>query len=149
MGSRVFLVAAVLAMAVAAAGADVAADRAECSDKLVALATCLTFVQGQGQAPTPDCCGGLKTVLQTSPKCLCVLVKDRDDPGLDLKLNVTRALGLPAACSAPANISDCPSTSSTLKAQALRTATMKESGTICIIVSYGKRSSNRVHAHTE
>ncbi|KAF7090482.1 hypothetical protein CFC21_093226 [Triticum aestivum] len=108
MGSRVFLVAAVLAMAVAAAGADVAADRAECSDKLVALATCLTFVQGQGQAPTPDCCGGLKTVLQTSPKCLCVLVKDRDDPGLDLKLNVTRALGLPAACSAPANISDCP-----------------------------------------
>ncbi|XP_044954266.1 non-specific lipid transfer protein GPI-anchored 14-like [Hordeum vulgare subsp. vulgare] len=108
MGPRVLLVTAMVAAAVAAAGADVAADRAECSDKLVALATCLTFVQGQGQAPTPDCCGGLKTVLQTSPKCLCVLVKDRDDPGLDLKLNVTRALGLPAACSAPANISDCP-----------------------------------------
>ncbi|KAF8741033.1 hypothetical protein HU200_013672 [Digitaria exilis] len=93
-------------------GGDFAADRAECSDKLAGLATCLTYVQDQASAPTPDCCAGLKTVLQTSRKCLCVLVKDRDDPNLGLKLNVTKALGLPAVCNAPANISDCPSTSS-------------------------------------
>ncbi|CAM0905619.1 unnamed protein product [Alopecurus aequalis] len=107
MGSGAFLVVAVVAMAVGVGG-DLATDRKECSDKLVSLATCLTFVQGQAPAPTPDCCAGLKTVLQTSPKCLCVLVKDRDDPELGLKINVTRALGLPAACSAPANISNCP-----------------------------------------
>lgn len=89
-------------------GGDFAADLKECSDKLVALATCLPFVQDQAPAPTPDCCAGLKTVLQTSPKCLCVLVKDRDDPDLGLKIDVTKALGLPNACSAPANISDCP-----------------------------------------
>uniref|UniRef100_A0A6V7QVU0 Bifunctional inhibitor/plant lipid transfer protein/seed storage helical domain-containing protein n=1 Tax=Ananas comosus var. bracteatus TaxID=296719 RepID=A0A6V7QVU0_ANACO len=47
-------------------------------------------------------------VLAKSPKCLCVLVKDRDDPQLGLKLNVSLALSLPAACSAPANISACP-----------------------------------------
>ncbi|KAJ1288184.1 hypothetical protein BS78_02G071300 [Paspalum vaginatum] len=87
---------------------DFAADRAECSDKLVGLATCLTYVQDQASAPTPDCCAGLKTVLQGSRKCLCVLVKDKDDPNLGLKLNVTKALGLPAVCNAPANISDCP-----------------------------------------
>jgi hypothetical protein len=114
MASGAFLVAAMVAVAVSAAGVggDFAADQKECSDKLVSLATCLTFVQGQAPSPTPDCCAGLKTVLQTGRKCLCVLVKDRDDPGLGLKINVTRALGLPAACSAPANISDCPSTSS-------------------------------------
>ncbi|XP_047072295.1 non-specific lipid transfer protein GPI-anchored 14-like [Lolium rigidum] len=110
MASGAFLVAAMVAVAVSAAGVggDFAADQKECSDKLVSLATCLTFVQGQAPSPTPDCCAGLKTVLQTGRKCLCVLVKDRDDPGLGLKINVTRALGLPAACSAPANISDCP-----------------------------------------
>ena len=113
-GAYFLVIAAVVAMAVAGVGGDFAADRAECSDKLVSLATCLTFVQGQSPAPTPDCCAGLKTVLQTGRKCLCVLVKDRDDPNLGLKINVTRALGLPAACSAPSNISDCPSTSTLL-----------------------------------
>ncbi|CAL5076579.1 unnamed protein product [Urochloa decumbens] len=98
----------IVSSAAAGVGGDFAADRAECSDKLVALATCLTYVQDEAAAPTPDCCAGLKTVLQTSRKCLCVLVKDKDDPSLGLKLNVTKALGLPAVCNAPANISDCP-----------------------------------------
>nr|TKW31029.1 hypothetical protein SEVIR_2G078200v2 [Setaria viridis] len=100
-------VAAAMSPAVVVVG-DFAADRAECSDKLVGLATCLTYVQDEASAPTPDCCAGLKTVLQSSRKCLCVLVKDKDDPNLGLKLNVTKALGLPAVCNAPANISDCP-----------------------------------------
>ncbi|CAN6222645.1 unnamed protein product [Urochloa humidicola] len=98
----------IMSSAVVGVGGDFAADRAECSDKLVGLATCLTYVQDEAAAPTPDCCAGLKTVLQTSRKCLCVLVKDKDDPNLGLKLNVSKALGLPAVCNAPANISDCP-----------------------------------------
>ncbi|CAL5066566.1 unnamed protein product [Urochloa decumbens] len=111
MDSRAAAAAAIMVIvssAAAGVGGDFAADRAECSDKLVALATCLTYVQDEAAAPTPDCCAGLKTVLQTSRKCLCVLVKDKDDPSLGLKLNVTKALGLPAVCNAPANISDCP-----------------------------------------
>jgi hypothetical protein len=106
----VLVLVATAAMSAAVVGGDFAADRAECSDKLVGLATCLTYVQDEASAPTPDCCAGLKTVLQTSRKCLCVLVKDKDDPNLGLKLNVTKALGLPAVCKASANISDCPST---------------------------------------
>ncbi|KAG8081029.1 hypothetical protein GUJ93_ZPchr0007g6120 [Zizania palustris] len=70
---------AVMSVATGVAG-DIAADRAECSNTLIGLATCLTYVQDEAVAPTPDCCAGLKTLLQTSRKCLCVLVKDRDDP---------------------------------------------------------------------
>ncbi|XP_073282828.1 non-specific lipid transfer protein GPI-anchored 14-like, partial [Primulina huaijiensis] len=74
---------------------DDAKDREECKESLLGLAPCLPYVQGTGKAPTPDCCGGLKQVLKTNKKCLCVIVKDRNDPNLDLNINVTLALGLP------------------------------------------------------
>ncbi|KAK8946287.1 hypothetical protein KSP40_PGU002145 [Platanthera guangdongensis] len=67
-----------------------------------------TYVQGSSPAPTPDCCSGLKSVLSTNPKCLCVLVKDNDDPQLGVKINLTRALILSDSCRAAANISHCP-----------------------------------------
>ncbi|KAG6491217.1 hypothetical protein ZIOFF_052553 [Zingiber officinale] len=90
-------------------GSDSASDFAECGSALVGLQTCISYVQGAAAAPTPDCCGGLKDVLAQSPRCLCVLIKDRDDPQLPVKINVTRALALPTACSAAANVSKCPS----------------------------------------
>ncbi|XP_042418834.1 non-specific lipid transfer protein GPI-anchored 14-like [Zingiber officinale] len=89
-------------------GSDSASDFAECGSALVGLQTCISYVQGAAAAPTPDCCGGLKDVLAQSPRCLCVLIKDRDDPQLPVKINVTRALALPTACSAAANVSKCP-----------------------------------------
>ncbi|OVA10964.1 Plant lipid transfer protein/Par allergen [Macleaya cordata] len=88
---------------------DVDKDREECGTQLVGLATCLPYVGGTAKSPTPDCCSGLKQILATSKKCLCVLVKDRNDPSLGLKINSTLALGLPSVCKAPANISECPS----------------------------------------
>ncbi|KAJ8565680.1 hypothetical protein K7X08_008256 [Anisodus acutangulus] len=51
---------------------------------------------------------GLKQVLKANEKCLCLLIKDRNDPDLGLQLNVTLALTLPTVCQAPANISECP-----------------------------------------
>lgn len=95
-------------MLVCLASSDLAKDREECADQLVGLATCLPYVGGDAKAPTIDCCTGLKQVLSRSKKCLCILVKDRDDPNLGLKINATLALGLPAACHSPANVSDCP-----------------------------------------
>ncbi|KAL6902410.1 hypothetical protein ACP4OV_005286 [Aristida adscensionis] len=101
-------VAAVMAAAGVAA-ADMSADKNECADQLVGLAPCLQYVQGQARSPAPDCCGGLRQVLGKSPKCLCVLVKDKDDPNLGIKINATLALALPAACGAThANVSHCP-----------------------------------------
>jgi hypothetical protein len=106
------LVVVALAGAVAVARGDFTADRAECADKLMGLATCLTYVQATATArsPTPDCCAGLKAVVTASKKCMCVLVKDRDEPALGFKINVTRAMDLPDNCNFPATFSDCPST---------------------------------------
>ncbi|KAF3330215.1 lipid transfer protein [Carex littledalei] len=74
------------------------------------LATCVTFVEGATNAknPTPDCCAGFKQVVGKGLKCVCILVKDRDEPELGMKINVTLALELPHKCNAPTNISDCP-----------------------------------------
>ncbi|WCJ32434.1 Bifunctional inhibitor/lipid-transfer protein/seed storage 2S albumin superfamily protein [Euphorbia peplus] len=82
-------------------------DKAECVDKLVGLATCLSYVGGTAKAPTVDCCTGLKQVLTNSKKCLCILIKDRDNPNLGFKVNVTLAASLPSACKAPANLTQC------------------------------------------
>lgn len=90
------------------ASSDLAKDKAECADKLVALGPCLGYVNGGAKAPTPDCCSALKGVLDKSRKCLCLLVKDSNDPSLGFKINATLALGLPDRCSTPANISECP-----------------------------------------
>ncbi|XP_034220441.1 protein YLS3-like isoform X2 [Prunus dulcis] len=82
-------------------------DRAECAEQLVGLAPCLPYVGGDAKAPTLDCCTGIKEVEQKSKKCLCVLIKDRNDPNLGLKINATLALQLPTSCHVPVNISKC------------------------------------------
>ena len=95
--------------------ADAAKDREECAQQLVGLATCLPYVGGQAKAPTPDCCSGLKQVLKDNKKCLCVIIRDRNDPELGLQINVTLALGLPSVCNAPANVSQCPGMHSAIR----------------------------------
>ncbi|XP_076913432.1 non-specific lipid transfer protein GPI-anchored 14-like [Bidens hawaiensis] len=90
--------------------ADIESDKKQCADKLVALATCLAYVGGQAPAPAvppKDCCTGIKQVVRSSMVCLCMLVKDRNDPSLNLKINETLALGLPSACQTPVNMSAC------------------------------------------
>uniref|UniRef100_A0A5B7BB98 Bifunctional inhibitor/plant lipid transfer protein/seed storage helical domain-containing protein n=1 Tax=Davidia involucrata TaxID=16924 RepID=A0A5B7BB98_DAVIN len=98
-----------LLISVGVASSDIDKDKEECADQLVGLADCLPYVGGDAKAPTPDCCTGLKQVVQKSKKCLCVLIKDRNDPSLGIKVNLTLALGLPTICHAPVNISECPS----------------------------------------
>ena len=85
--------------------ADAAKDKEECAQKLVGLATCLPYVGGQAMVPTPNCCTGLKQVLKDNKKCLCVIIKDRNDPELGLQINITLALDQPSVCLAPAKVS--------------------------------------------
>ncbi|KAF5773579.1 putative bifunctional inhibitor/plant lipid transfer protein/seed storage helical [Helianthus annuus] len=87
--------------------ADLEQDKNQCTDKLVGLATCLAYVGGDAPTPPKDCCTGLKQVVTNSMVCLCILVKDHNDPSLKLKINDTLALGLPDTCHTPANISQC------------------------------------------
>ncbi|MQL80158.1 hypothetical protein Taro_012604 [Colocasia esculenta] len=102
------MVAMVLLLGAGVARGDFASDQAECAEALVGLSTCLTYVEGTSKSPTPDCCTGLKQVIGKSPKCLCILIKDRDNPQLGFKIDATRAMSLPGVCSVPANISHCP-----------------------------------------
>ncbi|CAK7339152.1 unnamed protein product [Dovyalis caffra] len=97
----------VLLMLIGSAKSDFQKDRAECADQLVGLATCLPYVGGDAKAPTIDCCSGLKQVLGKSAKCLCILIKDRDDPNLGIKFNVSLVAKLPSLCHAPVNVTNC------------------------------------------
>ncbi|PON90947.1 Lipid transfer protein/Par allergen [Trema orientale] len=106
-GLVMVLVLVVLSNDIGFVSSNIDQDRAECADKLVGLATCLPYVGGDAKTPTLDCCSGLKQVVENSKKCLCVLLKDRNDPNLGLNLNSTLALQLPSACHVPTNISKC------------------------------------------
>lgn len=86
---------------------DVNQDKAECTDKLIGLANCLPFVSGQSKTPTIDCCTGVKDVVNKSKRCLCILIKDHDDPNLGFSINVTLALKLPGDCKSPTNVTQC------------------------------------------
>lgn len=86
---------------------DFTKDREECSDKLLSLAPCLPYVNGEAKTPSIDCCSGLKVVIDKSKKCICILIKDSSDPNLGFKLNASVAAQLPTTCHTPANISHC------------------------------------------
>ncbi|OIW08107.1 hypothetical protein TanjilG_06650 [Lupinus angustifolius] len=89
--------------------ADSSKDKEECTEQLAGLATCLPYVSNEAKAPTPTCCSGLKQVLMTNKKCLCVIINDRNDPDIgSLQINATLALSLPNVCNDPANVSKCP-----------------------------------------
>ncbi|KAL2577741.1 hypothetical protein GLYMA_16G183100v4 [Glycine max] len=45
--------------------------------------------------------------MKTNKKCVCLILKDRDDPDLGLKINMTIAVGLPSLCKTPDNLSQC------------------------------------------
>ena len=97
----------VVLLVVGFAKSDLSKDREDCADILIDLASGVPYVGGEAKTPTIDCCTGLKAVLDRSKKCLCILIKDRDDPNLGIKINATLAIQLPSACHSPANITQC------------------------------------------
>lgn len=105
------VVAGVLLASTGGAMGDSSKEKEECTEQLAGLATCLPYVGGQAKSPTPDCCTGLKQLLKNNKKCLCVLIKDRNDPDIgSLQINITLAMTLPNVCNAPSNVSKCPGT---------------------------------------
>ncbi|WVZ55808.1 hypothetical protein U9M48_006419 [Paspalum notatum var. saurae] len=84
--------------ATATASAPAPAPSAYCTDALLSLAGCLSYVQeGSTEAtPDPSCCSGLKDVVRTQVACLCQAFQSGQDFGVSL--NMTKALQLPAAC---------------------------------------------------
>ncbi|XP_009776706.1 non-specific lipid transfer protein GPI-anchored 14-like [Nicotiana sylvestris] len=90
------------------ASSDFAEDRKECQNQLLHLSSCLSYVGGDAQLPTPACCAQLRKDLHKTKYCLCLIVKDRNEPNIGYKINATLALGLPYVCGAPTNVSECP-----------------------------------------
>ncbi|XP_039145493.1 non-specific lipid transfer protein GPI-anchored 31-like [Dioscorea cayenensis subsp. rotundata] len=76
-------------------GAPVAMD---CSNALMNLADCLTFVEAGSNVRKPEgnCCAGLKKVAKGQVGCLCEAFKSGADFGV--KINMTKALSLPHVC---------------------------------------------------
>ncbi|ESQ40865.1 hypothetical protein EUTSA_v10014820mg [Eutrema salsugineum] len=74
------------------------APTTDCSAVILNMAKCLSFVTIGSQVEKPDieCCSGLKTVLDSNAECLCEGLKNSASFGV--KLNVTKASTLPAAC---------------------------------------------------
>lgn len=81
--------------------------RKECGDQLADFSACLPFVGGKAKSPTPTCCSNITKEGSKTRKCLCLLVKDRNDPRHGFKMNATLALSLPSVRHAPAKVSDC------------------------------------------
>lgn len=74
------------------------APAVDCSDALISLVGCLSYVQEGSTVATPDksCCSGLKDVVSKEVACLCQAFQGGQDYGV--ALNMTKALQLPAAC---------------------------------------------------
>ncbi|MED6195340.1 hypothetical protein PIB30_037081 [Stylosanthes scabra] len=70
----------------------------DCSSLVLRMADCLSYVTNGSTTTKPEgtCCSGLKSVLKTSPECLCEAFKSSVEFGV--VLNVTKALALPSAC---------------------------------------------------
>ncbi|XP_010491555.1 PREDICTED: non-specific lipid-transfer protein-like protein At5g64080 [Camelina sativa] len=70
----------------------------QCSALMMNMAGCLSFVTigSTVDQPSSSCCNGLKTILDTNAACLCDGLKTGGSMGI--KLNVTKAYTLPAAC---------------------------------------------------
>ncbi|KZT76525.1 non-specific lipid-transfer protein-like protein-like [Dorcoceras hygrometricum] len=91
-------------MGTTAGSAEVSA--ADCTNLVLELADCLPFVVEGSKVTNPqgDCCPELKNVLNTNAECLCEAFKNSVQLGV--KMNVTRAMTLPAACRVSSSFSD-------------------------------------------
>ncbi|XVE73100.1 hypothetical protein DITRI_Ditri11bG0090500 [Diplodiscus trichospermus] len=72
------------------------ANAQSCTTALTSLAPCLNYITGNSSTPSSTCCSQLKTVVQSSPQCLCSALNG--GASLGMTINQTLALQLPGAC---------------------------------------------------
>jgi len=97
----------IVASMVAFVSSNFTKDRQECQNQLITLSSCLNYVAGEAVRPSPQCCAILDQRINQTKRCLCILVRDRNEPSLGLKLNATRAVRLPTVCHANNNPLEC------------------------------------------
>ncbi|CAL5395435.1 unnamed protein product [Camellia sinensis] len=68
-----------------------------CTNVLIGMASCLSYVTGNSSSPTSSCCSKLANVVQSQPQCLCTALGGGGSV-LGFNINQTLALSLPGAC---------------------------------------------------
>ncbi|CAN6203142.1 unnamed protein product [Urochloa humidicola] len=85
----------------------VAAQGNGCSSVMMTLSPCMDFISSKAPIPGISCCSVLAGVVQTDPRCLC-MVLDGTAVNFGISINQTRALELPGICKVQAPpISQC------------------------------------------
>ncbi|KAL4353887.1 hypothetical protein GQ457_06G029200 [Hibiscus cannabinus] len=72
------------------------ANAQSCTSALTSLAPCLNYITGNMSTPSSTCCSQLRTVVQSSPQCLCSALNS--GASLGITINQTLAMQLPGAC---------------------------------------------------
>ncbi|XP_043693281.1 non-specific lipid transfer protein GPI-anchored 5-like [Telopea speciosissima] len=94
-----------------------AVAQSSCTNMIVGMAPCLSYITGNSSNPSSSCCQQLSSVVQSQPQCLCQVLNGSAAATLGIAINQTLALSLPAACNVQTpSISACnavngPSTS--------------------------------------
>lgn len=68
-----------------------------CTNVLISMAPCLSYVTGSSSTPSSSCCSQLASVVLSQPQCLCAALNG-GGASLGLNINETLALALPGAC---------------------------------------------------
>ncbi|KAL3501013.1 hypothetical protein ACH5RR_035462 [Cinchona calisaya] len=85
----------------------------ECANQFPKVSTCLTFVTGQADAPTTQCCTSVADLKNANPVCLCYIIQQIHNGSnsqiKNMGIQEARLLQLPSACHmANASTAECP-----------------------------------------
>ncbi|KAF8114641.1 hypothetical protein N665_0035s0020 [Sinapis alba] len=82
-------------------------SNSDCSSVIYDMMDCLSYITpgSNDTKPTKVCCGGILSVLQYNPKCVCVGLESSKTMGF--AVNNTRARAMPTTCKLPIVASHC------------------------------------------
>ncbi|CAF2124919.1 non-specific lipid-transfer protein-like protein At2g13820 [Brassica rapa] len=82
-------------------------SNSDCSSVIYGMMDCLSYITpgSNDTIPTKVCCGGILSVLQYNPKCVCVGLASSKDMGIEI--NSTRAHSMPTTCKLPIAAPHC------------------------------------------
>lgn len=82
-------------------------SNSDCSSVIYDMMDCLSYLTpgSNDTSPTKVCCGGILSVLQYNPNCVCVGLASTKDMGIEI--NNTRAHSMPTTCKLPIAAPHC------------------------------------------
>ncbi|CAF2043384.1 hypothetical protein BRARA_I02397 [Brassica rapa] len=83
-------------------------SNSDCSSVIYDMMDCLSYITpgSNDTKPTKVCCGGILSVLQYNPTCVCVGLESSKTMGF--AVNNTRARAMPTTCKLPIVATHCP-----------------------------------------